>query len=84
MVTMPNEMMPALVAYGFYQKMRFEELVASSPEEYVRKAAQVATDRDCRRFMTERIAGASDVLFNDIEIVREHEQFFAEALTHVI
>jgi len=83
-VTMPTEMMPSRVAYGFYQKMRFEELVASSPEEYVREAVHVATNRDCRRYVTERIAGASDVLFNDIEVVREHERFFAEALTHVI
>ena len=29
--------------------------------------------------MTNRIARRSDVLFNDMEVVREHERFFAEA-----
>jgi predicted O-linked N-acetylglucosamine transferase (SPINDLY family) len=51
-----------------------------SPEEYVSKAVQVATDRDYRKYVTERIAQASDVLFNDLEAVREHERFFEEVL----
>ena len=41
-------MMPGRACYAFYKRMQFEELVASSPEEYVRKAVQVATDRDYR------------------------------------
>jgi predicted O-linked N-acetylglucosamine transferase (SPINDLY family) len=84
MVTMPSAMMPGRVGYAFYKKMHFEELVASSAAEYVRKAVQVATDRDYRKYATERIAQASDVLFNDLEVVREHERFFEEALNHVI
>ena len=63
-------------------KMGVEDLVVHSPGEYVGKAVQVATDRDYRKYVTERIAGASDVLYNDLLAVREHERFFAEALNH--
>ena len=80
MVTLPTDLMPGRVALGFYRKMQFEELVASSPEDYVRKTVRVATDRDYRRHVTEQIAARSDVLFNDLEAVREHERFFEEAL----
>ena len=80
MVTMPTGMMPGRVSYAFYKKMRFEELVASSADGYVSKAVQLATDRDYRKYVTERIAQASGVLFNDLEAVREHERFFEEVL----
>ena len=80
MVTLPTELMPGRVALAFYRKMAFEELVASSAEDYVRKAVRVATDRDYRRHVTEQIAARSDVLFNDLEAVREHERFFEETL----
>ncbi len=82
MVTMPTAMMPGRVGRAFYKKMEFEELVASSADEYVSKAVQVATDRDYRQYVIERIAQASDVLFNDLEAVREHERFFDEAVSH--
>jgi protein O-GlcNAc transferase len=83
LVTLPTEFMPGRVALGFYRKMQFEELVAASAEDYVCKAVQVATDRDYRHHVTGQIAARSDVLFNDIEAVREHERFFAEALHNV-
>ncbi len=44
---------------------------------------QVATDCDYRQFVTSRIANNSDVLFNDLEAVREHERFFEETLARV-
>jgi len=59
---------------------RVEDLIVRSAEEYVSKAVQVATDRDYRRYVTDRIAQASDVLFNDLEAVREHERFFEDVL----
>jgi len=62
--------------------MGSEDLVVASPAEYVSKAVQVATDREYRQYVTQRIAQASDVLFNDLEAVREHERFFEEALSH--
>ncbi len=84
LVTMPGELLVGRFTQAFYRKMGVEDLVVHSPAEYVSKAVQVATDRDYRKYVTERIAAASDVLFNDLEAVREHERFFAEVLSPVI
>ena len=62
--------------------MGVTDLVVNSREEYVSKAVQVATDRDYRKYVTDRISQASDVLFNDLEAVREHERFFEEAIAY--
>ncbi len=80
LVTMPGKLFVGRVTQAFYRKMGVEDLIVHSPAEYVSKAVQVATDRDHRQYVTERIARASDVLFNDLESVREHERFFDEAL----
>ncbi|MGA2259744.1 MAG: tetratricopeptide repeat protein, partial [Thermoguttaceae bacterium] len=77
-VTLPGELIVGRVTQACYRKMGVDDLVVHSAEEYVRKAVQVATDREYRYHVTERIAGASDVLFNDLEAVREHERFFAD------
>ena len=82
LVTMPGDLLVGRFTQAFYRKMGVEDLVVHSPAEYVGKAVQVATDRDYRKHVTARIAQASDVLFNDLEAVREHERFFEEALSH--
>ncbi len=78
-VTLPGELIVGRVTQACYRKMGIEDLVVQSPEEYITKAVQVATDREYRKYVTERIAEKSDLLFNDLEAVREHERFFAEA-----
>ncbi len=77
---MPGKLLVGRFTQAFYRKMGFEDLVVHSPAEYVSKAVQVATDRDYHKYVTERVAAASDVLFNDLEAVREHERFFEEAI----
>ena len=82
LVTMPGELIVGRITQACYRKMGVEDLVVHSPDEYVSKAVQVATDREYRQHVTERIAARSDLLFNDLEAVREHERFFEEALYH--
>ena len=84
MVTLPGELIVGRNTQACYRKMGVEDLVVHSPEEYVGKAVQVATDREYRRYVAERIAAKSDVLFNDLEAVAEHERFFAEATSRGI
>jgi hypothetical protein len=79
-VTLPGDLVVGRVTQVCYRKMGVADLVVHSPGEYVSKAVQVATDRDYRKYVTERNAQASDVLFNDLEAVREHERFFEEIL----
>jgi predicted O-linked N-acetylglucosamine transferase (SPINDLY family) len=79
-VTLPGELIVGRITQACYRKMGLEDLVVHSAEDYVSKAVLVATDHDYRQFVTSRIANNSDVLFNDLEAVREHERFFDEAL----
>jgi predicted O-linked N-acetylglucosamine transferase (SPINDLY family) len=79
-VTLPGELIVGRVTQGCYRKMGVADLIVESPQEYIDKAVQVATDRDYRRYVVDRIGQRSDVLFNDLEVVREHERFFEGAM----
>jgi protein O-GlcNAc transferase len=79
-VTLPGELIIGQITQACYRKMGLDDLIAVSAEDYVAKAVQVATDRNYREYVTGRIAERSDMLFNDLEAVREHERFFEEAL----
>jgi predicted O-linked N-acetylglucosamine transferase (SPINDLY family) len=50
--------------------------VAWSPEQYVALAVRLGTDRDYRDSLRAEIARRKDVLFEGLEVVREHERFF--------
>ena len=78
-VTLPGESIIGRMTQACYRKMGVCDLIVDSPRKYVEKAVQVATDRDYRQHIVEKITKASDVLFNDMEVVREHERFFEEA-----
>ncbi len=79
-VTLPGELIVGRVAYAFYTKMGFTELIASSAEEYVQRAVRVATDREYRMTLRDQLAVASEAVFEDLEAVREHERFFEEVV----
>ncbi len=80
-VTLPGEFIVGRVAYAFYRKMGFEDLVAVSREDYVQKALRLGTDTGHRAAMRAKLASVSDIIFNDVDAVREHERFFEEILT---
>jgi predicted O-linked N-acetylglucosamine transferase (SPINDLY family) len=75
---------PSIELVKVILSLRLTDLITASTEDYVAKAVQVATDRDYRRYVTGRIAERSDVLFNDLAAVREHERFFEEALANAM
>jgi predicted O-linked N-acetylglucosamine transferase (SPINDLY family) len=79
-VTMPDELCTGRIAAAFYKKMQIDELIASSPAEYVAVAVRLGCDRDYRMTMREKVRAASPAVFDDLEAVREHERFFTEAL----
>ena len=80
-VTWPGELIVGRMTQACYRKMAVDDLIVHSAEDYVSKAVQVANDGDYRKYITERISQASNVLFNDIEAVREHERLFEEAIS---
>jgi len=79
-VTFPTQYQRGRYVYGCYRKMGVLDCVGWSAEEYVELALRLGTDADYRRSVSEKIAAASHVLFEDLDVVREHEQFFERAL----
>jgi predicted O-linked N-acetylglucosamine transferase (SPINDLY family) len=59
--------------------MDVPDLVAQDAADYVRLAVRLGTDRDFREEMRRRIGAASAVLFDDVAVVREVEQFLLAA-----
>ncbi len=75
-VTLPDGFGIGSYVRGFYRKMDLEHLVARTAEEYVALAVRLGTDRDYRQSVRSLISERSGVLFEDMEAVREYEQFF--------
>ena len=78
-VTFPTQYQRGRYAYGCYRRMRILDCVAASAEEYIELAVRLGTDGDWRRSISDRILAASHVLFEDLDVVRQHEQFFEQA-----
>lgn len=80
-VTLPGMFNVGRYALGVLRWMRLEdELVASSPADYIQKAVQLGTNPDYRRSVRSMIAERGDALFEDAQSVHDHERFFEYAL----
>ncbi|MBI3461809.1 MAG: tetratricopeptide repeat protein [Planctomycetes bacterium] len=55
-------------------------LIASTPEDYVAKAVQVASNADLREALRRQILEAGAELFEDTAVVREHDEYFSQAI----
>lgn len=79
-VTLPGRFNASRYAQACYRKMGMLDLIASTADDYIEKAVKLATDRDARRSLVERIFASSDVLYEDDAVVREHERYFEWAI----
>jgi predicted O-linked N-acetylglucosamine transferase (SPINDLY family) len=75
-VTMPSPFLKGRITYAWYRKMGITDCIASSPVEYVDIAVRLATDRQAREDVCQRILGSNELLFDDLTAVRELEEFF--------
>ncbi|MGE3779605.1 MAG: hypothetical protein AB7F89_20615, partial [Pirellulaceae bacterium] len=60
--------------------MQWEGSVAASPEEYVQRAVQLATDRAGRQRAEAAVFQAGQRLFANLETVRSHETILHDLL----
>jgi predicted O-linked N-acetylglucosamine transferase (SPINDLY family) len=79
-VTLPGEFRRGRFTLACYRKMGIPECVAADADDYVNIAVTLATDRDYRATLEERIREASPRLFEDVEAVREYERIFQELI----
>jgi len=79
-VTLPSQFLRGRLTLGQFRKMNFLDCVVANAEDYVALAVRLGTDPDYRAAVRAKILAASDALFEDSGAVREHEQFFKEAV----
>jgi protein O-GlcNAc transferase len=79
-VTLPGRFNVGRYTLACYRKMGIGELIADTPEEYVRLAVNVAIRGDYRQSLRAKIASRSPELFEDPTAVDEHAQFFSAVL----
>jgi CRISPR-associated protein Csy1 len=75
-LTLPGRFMRGRQTAGMLELMQVKELIVSSPEEYVRRAVDVASDASLNAALREAIARRREVLFDRAEAV----EAFSEAL----
>jgi predicted O-linked N-acetylglucosamine transferase (SPINDLY family) len=79
-VTWPGQFMRGRVTLGAYRQMGIDGPVATSPDEYVRLAVELANDRDARDRLGAQIRAASHQLFEDDLAIAEIETYLERAL----
>jgi CRISPR-associated protein Csy1 len=76
-VTLPGSFMRGRQSAGMLHTMGLHELVASDEDDYVRKAAAIATDRAYRRELSRRIEEARGRIFDDAAPTAALAEFLA-------
>ena len=78
-VTLPGEFMRSRVAYACYQQMDFTDCVAESPEQYIKIAVKLGTDKKYRQTIQQKIADNRSILYENMTAVQEIEDFLISA-----
>ena len=79
-VTWPGEFMRSRLTYGFYKQMGILDCVAEDFESYIQTVLDLAQNKAWQKEIRTRIADRSQVLYENIEAVRELECFFESCL----
>ncbi len=79
-VSLPGKFKVERYALGFYRKAGLADLLATSPEQYVRLATRLGTDADFKHHVKNRIRAGKNVLFEDFEAVHEFQDFVENAI----
>ncbi|MCH7687354.1 MAG: hypothetical protein IH899_11845, partial [Planctomycetes bacterium] len=77
-VTLPTRFARGRFTYGLYRQMGMTDCVVTTPAEYVQQAVRLGSDRDYRETILQGLREKSEVLFEDITIVREYERIFQD------
>ena len=75
-VTLPTSLLRGRFTYACYRQMEIMDCVADNPQHYVDIALKLGTDPSYRELIQQKILAQHQVLYEDIRVVRELEQFF--------
>lgn len=79
-VTLPTGLQRGRHTLAMYRKMGITDCIAADPEGYIDIAVRLGTDREFNAGIRRAIAERSDVLYENVSVVREFERFFFSAL----
>ena len=79
-VTWPGEFQRGRPTQAMYRKMGFTECIADGAQEYIDRSVRLGTDAAYRAAVKEEILQRNGALFEDLEVVREFERFFKDAV----
>lgn len=79
-VTLPGNFQRGRHTYSYYAAMGMMDCVASSREDYVKRALRIGKDKDYRKALSVQIKDRSEVLFSDARVIQELESFFIKSL----
>jgi protein O-GlcNAc transferase len=79
-VTLPSQFLRGRITWALYRQMGVLDCVVNSAQEYIDRAVQLGTDHDYRATVKAKIAGASELLFENSAGVRELEMFLRQAV----
>jgi predicted O-linked N-acetylglucosamine transferase (SPINDLY family) len=79
-VTLPTSLLRGRFTYASYRQMGIMDCVATNPQHYVEIAIKLGTTPSYRESIRQKILAQHQVLYEDIRVVRELEQFFLAAV----
>ena len=79
-VTWPGEFMRDRLTLALYKQMGITDCVANNAQSYLEIAYRLANDKTWSDKIKDKIRASADVLYEDIEAVRELERFFEWAV----
>jgi protein O-GlcNAc transferase len=82
-VTCPTSLQRGRHTLGMYRKMGLADGIASDARSYIERAVAIATDASYRMTLTNEILERNAALFEDIDVVREFERFFARTVREI-
>ena len=75
-ITLPSPYTRARLTLGYYLEMGIEDCIASTPEEFVNLAVDIATNKERRKEISDRILEKCDVLYDNPKCAEELAEFF--------
>ncbi len=75
-VTWPGSRMASRFTYAYYKKMDIMDLISNNSDEYVQLALRLADDAGWRKEISIKILEKNNIFYDNIDAVRELEQFF--------
>lgn len=79
-VTMPTKHHRGKYTAGVYQKLGIDDCIATSIDDYAEIAVKIASDKNYRAELSQKILNKSEMLFEDMKAVRELEDCFISLL----